>query len=94
MIKMTDFSDLENEFKSLFHHQKVCFRTQKKIDNGINQRCKDNENGICYVGCKYGLSQDKDEPKPLLHYGFEYWGSDEYNMILEKYNLRMEWENS
>ena len=42
MIKMTDFSDLENEFKTLFHHQKVCFRTQKKIDNGINQRGQDN----------------------------------------------------
>jgi len=51
--------------------------------------CHDYDDHIKYViHCEYGWHE-----KPTIHYNHMYGGNEEFNKLLNKYKLLMEWDN-
>lgn len=46
------------------------------------------DNELYIIHCEYG-----HHDKPTIHYNLNYGGNEEFNNLLKKYNLLMEWEN-
>ncbi len=92
---MADYGDFKTELKGLLKGgENAIF---KDDEDAINCRYwygdafRKNNNIVCFVNCEFCPVNIE---AVHIHYNIKYWGSVEYNRILNKYGLCMEWRDS
>lgn len=90
--------DFKIELNELFKngYEKVIFPDD---DDGMNECLiyrdgfRRNINKVCYINCEFSLDYNDDINKVNLHHNINYWGSNELNNLLEKYEYNLEWDD-
>lgn len=83
-------TQIKNDLDNLFKYERVYLRDSDCFNNIMGDEQNDY---ICVVVCQFCISDEEIE-NVNLHYGYNYWGSNEFQEILEKYGLMFEWYDS
>ena len=84
-----------NELKEIFIYENIYL----KEDYINNWRWSENSfynkfgnNSLFVISCEFIPRHEEDIIN--IHYDLNYWGSNKFNQILEKYNLKFDWVNN
>jgi hypothetical protein len=94
---MNDYGDFKTELKALFSNSKGESVVFPDDDEAKNKRLiyidffKRNINIVCVINCEFCPEYIEGIH---LHYDINYWGSKQFNDLLNKYKYSLEWENN
>lgn len=78
------------EFNNIFKHEQILTRDEYKfLGNEIINYINTHDDILLIINCEY----DAPKNECVINYYNQYWGSDAFNNILEKYKLRYEYYN-
>ena len=91
-----NINDCINELNEIFNYETI----NKKEDYIKNFGWSDNSfidsfnNALFVINCEFIPKHEEDIININIHYDLNYWGSNKFNQILEKYNLKFDWVNN
>ena len=91
-----NINDCINELNEIFNYE----TNNKKEDYIKNWGWSDNSfndrfnNALFVINCEFIPKHEEDIININIHYDLNYWGSNKFNQILEKYNLKFDWVNN
>ena len=87
---------LKDELNELLELQEEIYfiDSQFEEDSYFKDLFKNNENIVCIIVAEFMVNNENDIKKTHIHYDYNYWGSDKFHKILDKYNLMFEWQDS
>ena len=81
-------NNIINEFNNILKHEEIITKDKYKyLSNEIINYTKNNTNIILIINSEY----DAPTAECVIHYYNKYWGNNQFNELLTKFNLRYEW---
>ena len=91
LTNKSKMTHLKTELKNLFKLEQAYFRDSNFDEDSYFKEILEENDYICLIFCQFSPRTQEEENNIHLHYNYNYWGSDKFNKILDKYNLMFEW---
>jgi len=77
-------------------YEEVYFRNDGtyNIDSRTYELFEENPSALFVVFAEFCPKNDEELGRVKIHYDIKYGGTNDFNNLLDKYNMEMEWENS
>lgn len=64
------------------------------IDSRTYELFEENPSALFVVYTEFDITDDEELGRVKIHYDIKYGGTKDFNNLLDKYNMEMEWENN
>jgi hypothetical protein len=77
-------------------YEEVYFRNDGtyNIDSRTYELFEENPSALFVVFAEFCPKNDEELGRVKIHYDIKYGGTNDFNNLLDKYNMEMEWDNS
>lgn len=90
------YEAFNNEIRALLTlYEEVYFRNDGTYneDSRTYELFEENPSALFVVFAEFCPKDDEEMRRVHIHYNIKYWGSNDFNNLIDKYNMTIEWEN-